>query len=93
MYVLSRILKNIYKKNNEKFQFLQLKKNLYLTWTCFRNIQIMIFCIPNTWLTTKICDTLAGYCTEELVGVYAVSNMLHVSERNRTSDRIFLTKQ
>ena len=35
IYVLSKNKKNIKKNSTENFQFLQLKKNLYITWACF----------------------------------------------------------
>ena len=58
---------------------------------CFPNVKIMIICMPNNWLNIKICDTLADYYAEELVGVYSVSNMLHVSPRDLDFRPVFLT--
>ena len=34
----SKIKKNIFKNSTENFQFLQLQKNLYITWACFRKV-------------------------------------------------------
>ena len=39
-------VRNISKISTEIFQFLQLKKNLYITWACFRNVNMFFFFIP-----------------------------------------------
>ena len=39
LFCQSKNKKNIKKNSNENFQFLHLKKSLYIAWACFRNVQ------------------------------------------------------